>query len=333
METRILQPTPEHIRQCAQTLTDGGLVAFPTETVYGLGGNAWLPDAAKRIYEAKGRPCDNPLIVHLYDRGQLDEVACRIPAYAVRLLDRFTPGPLTLVFGKQAAVPPEVTGRLSTVAVRFPSHPVARELLRACGVPVCAPSANTSTRPSPTVARHVYDDLQGKIPYILDGGSCDIGVESTIVDASGDRPRILRLGGLSREELEDVAGKMEVVRQSQVALCPGMKYKHYAPKANVLFSAYYSDMAAGICRRYDEAAAEGKNPVILCLSDNASKYGNRNVMRMGHTYQTYAHRLFYNLRAADEQRFDTVLAEGVPDGGIGAAIINRLIKSSGGQII
>lgn len=333
MKTRILQPTKTNIELCARRLRAGGVVAFPTETVYGLGANAFMPDAVRKIYEVKGRPSDNPLIVHIYEQSQIFELAAFVPPVAETLAKAFMPGALTLVLKKKSVVPDAVTGTLDTVAVRMPSHPVAAALLAACKVPVCAPSANTSTKPSPTLAKHVLADLDGRIEYILDGGACDIGVESTIVDVSGERPRLLRQGGIPAEAFEPYCGKMEIVRSSGVALCPGMKYKHYSPKAEVFLSAYYSHMADGICKKYDELIALGKNPVILCLDGNAQSYGERSSICVGADYSAYAHNLFALLRQCDDERYDSIIAEGVSGAGLGAAIINRLVKASGGQII
>lgn len=334
MNTEILQPTTENIAACAAVIAGGGVVAFPTETVYGLGADAYNESAVKKIFEAKGRPSDNPLIVHLYSFDQIGSVAENITPLAEKLMYKFMPGALTLVLKKKSGLPDAVTAGLKTVGVRIPSHPVCREFLRACNCPVCAPSANTSTLPSPTKAAHVYADLKGKIRYVLDGGDCDIGVESTVLDLSGEKPRLLRLGGVSREMLEEECGfKIETVTGSSVALCPGMKYKHYSPKAEVLFSAYYENMCGGICEQYDNVEASGGNPVIICMDKNLSKYESRRTYNAGRTYEDYAHNLFALLRKADEDKFGVVIAEGVPSDGIGAAIINRLIKSSGGRII
>lgn len=333
METRILKPTPENIKYCAAEIKRGNIVAFPTETVYGLGGNAADENAVAKIYAAKGRPSDNPLIVHVSGKEQILRIVKEIPRDAKLLAEKFMPGPLTLVFKKQDCIPGAVTGGLDTVAVRMPSHPIAIALIKACGLPVCAPSANTSSRPSPTTAQHVLDDLKGKIPAILDGGACEIGVESTVVDVTGDKPRLLRNGGISVEQIESVVGPIEIVKSSTVALCPGMKYKHYAPKAEVLFSAFYEDMHKTIIEKYDRLATLGRNPVILCMTPRAKLYGERNLLTVGDTYEDYAHNLFADLRRADELKYDAVIAEGVTSGGMGATIINRLVKSSGGQII
>lgn len=334
MKTEILAPNERNIKLCAQYLAGGGVVAFPTETVYGLGANAFNENAAKQIYEVKGRPSDNPLIVHVYDFEQIYALVKEVTPVGKILMKRFMPGPLTLIFKKQDSVPKSITGGLDTVGVRMPSDKVCRQFLRECNIPVCAPSANTSTMPSPTCAAHVYSDLKGKIPYILDGGDCDIGLESTIVDVSENVPKLLRAGGISKEKIEEVCGcEVSSVGGGSVALCPGMKYKHYSPKATVLFSAYYYDMPRNIQSRYDSLVAEGKKTVVLCLNKNAACYGKRNVYKMGGDYCEYAHNLFAALRLADDESYDVVIAEGVPSDGIGEAIINRLIKSSGGVII
>lgn len=333
MQTEILEPVKKNIQLCAAEIKSGGVVAFPTETVYGLGANALDETAVKKIYEAKGRPGDNPLIVHISAADQIYDIAAEIPESALLLVKKFMPGALTIILKKKAIIPDIVSGGRDTVGIRFPSHKVAQEFLHECGVPVCAPSANTSTRPSPTMAMHVYTDLNGKIPYILDGGRCEIGVESTIIDLSEGKPRLLRMGGITIEQIREVIGDIEVVKSSTEALCPGMKYKHYAPKADVLFAAYYDDMFQTICERYDFSVKMGKNPVILCLNQDKEKCGGRNIIYMGGSYDDYAHNLFAALRQADELKFDTIIAEGVAPDGMGNAIINRLVKSSGGQII
>lgn len=333
METKVYTPTPTHIRHCASLLRRGEVVAFPTETVYGLGADARNETAVKKIYEAKGRPSDNPLIVHVADRTQIEALVTEIPAVAVKLTEAFAPGPLTIVYRKKECIPDVVTGGLKTVGIRIPSHPVALALLKEAGIPVCAPSANLSTKPSPTTAAHVLEDMEGRIHAILDGGACVVGIESTVIDVTTVPPRILRKGGIPAEDIVKVVGEVEIIKSSTIALCPGMKYKHYAPKAEVLFSAYYEDMSDTICEYYDKLSHAGKRPVILALTENLGRYGDRNVMNVGGDYRAYAHNLFADLRLADEKGFDTVIAEGVQPEGIGESLINRLIKSSGGQII
>jgi L-threonylcarbamoyladenylate synthase len=231
----------EELEEACRILQKGGLVAFPTETVYGLGGDAMHPEASAKIYAAKGRPSDNPLIVHIADMDALEDIAQSVPEAAVKLADHFWPGPLTMIFPKKEAVPKSTTGGLETVAVRMPSHPVARALIRESGVYIAAPSANTSGRPSPTKAEHVKEDLDGRIDMILDGGAVGIGLESTIVDLSTGVPTILRPGYITGEMLEDVLGEVQVdpailsqkMNPNIVAKAPGMKYRHYAPKGQM----------------------------------------------------------------------------------------------------
>lgn len=333
MKTVVYKPSPENIRLLADLLRRGETVAFPTETVYGLGADALNESAVAKIYAAKGRPGDNPLIVHLYDPAQLKDVALSVPPMAYELMSAFTPGPLTLIFRKKPEIPDCVTGGLDTVGVRFPAHTAAIRLLRETDRPVCAPSANLSTRPSPTTAQHVLADLDGRIPAILDGGPCEVGLESTIVDVSGDRPRLLRKGGIPAEALLPYTGPLETVETADKPLCPGMKYKHYAPEAEVFFSAYYDGMSDTIAAKYDELVSAGKRAVILCLDGNAAKYGDRALYRMGPDFTTYARNAFAALRRADAEKYDAVIAEGVHSAGIGGALINRLIKSSGGKVI
>lgn len=333
MDTKVYQPTPIHIRHCAALLRHGDVVAFPTETVYGLGADARNEAAVRKIYEAKGRPSDNPLIVHIADMQRISEFVAEVPETAVKLTKAFSPGPLTIVYRKKPCIPDIVTGGLQTVGIRIPSHPVALALLREADVPVCAPSANLSTKPSPTTARHVLQDMDGRIPAVLDGGPCQVGIESTVIDVTTTPPRILRQGGIPSEEIVKVIGAVGLAQSGTVALCPGMKYKHYAPKAEVLFSAYYDDMHVTICQYYDKLTQSGKRPVILALDDRAPLYGDRNVMTVGKDYAAYAHNVFADLRAADEQGYTVVIAEGVESKGIGESLINRLIKSSGGQVI
>lgn len=227
----------EAIREAAGLLREGKLVAFPTETVYGLGGSGWMEEAASKIYEAKGRPSDNPLILHIGSMEMIDEIASCVPGPAKKAMEVFWPGPLTVILPKSDRVPYRVTGGLDSVAVRMPSHPAALALLRETGVPVAAPSANTSGRPSPTKAEHVVEDLDGKIPMVLDGGKVEVGVESTIVDFTGEVPVILRPGKITKDELEktlltEVLMSTPSVKEDTVPKAPGMKYKHYAPKAD-----------------------------------------------------------------------------------------------------
>lgn len=239
MNTQVLTPTPEALQQASDLLAKGQLVGFPTETVYGLGANALDQKAVMSIFAAKGRPADNPLIVHIWERAQLEPL-CEVPDMAYPLMEAFWPGPLTLIMPRKSAVAEAVTAGLSSVAIRMPSHPVAAALLKTCNLPIAAPSANRSGKPSPTTAAHVYEDMAGRIPLILDGGSCDVGLESTVVDLTHEVPCILRPGGITKDMLEAVVGPVEVagsvlrpLKKGETALSPGMMYKHYSPDGQV----------------------------------------------------------------------------------------------------
>lgn len=332
METKVLQPNKDSLELCKELILSGEVVAIPTETVYGLGANAFNEDAVAKIYEAKGRPSDNPLIVHIADKTDVARVAREIPPLAQRVIDKFMPGSVTIVLPKQKTVPDRVTGGLDTVAVRMPAHEVALEFIRTCGVPICAPSANTSTKPSPTTATHVFDDLNGKIPAILDGGDCGVGVESTVIDFVTGKPRLLRAGGMPLEVLEREIG--EIVREVKSAkpLCPGMKYKHYSPDASVTVFLPGNGKTERIISRYDEFASQGKKVIILALDDNAPKYGDRMVFSMGVDDKSYAKRLFSALRDADKKGYDAVLCEGLPERGYGLSVMNRLLKAAAGKV-
>lgn len=333
MKTEIYLPTTENLEICARLLRGGELVAFPTETVYGLGGNALDKSAAAKIYAAKGRPSDNPLIVHIADKEAVNTLAAIVPEKAKIVMERFMPGPVTIVLPKKEIVPDEVTGGLKTVAVRMPNNPIALALIERAGVPVCAPSANTSTRPSPTSAAHVYGDLCGKIPAILDGGDCEVGVESTVIDFTTDKPRLLRAGGMPIETLESAIGEIEIVRNSKVALCPGMKYKHYSPLAEVFVALPGEGLSSRMKAAYDTLTAEGKKTLIVALDDTAAEMGERNVRVAGKTYADYAHNLFAFLRAADADGYAAVVCEGADERDLGASVANRLIKAAGGKTV
>ncbi|MCH5164739.1 MAG: threonylcarbamoyl-AMP synthase [Clostridiales bacterium] len=324
MNTQILQFNSKNTQLCADEILSGGLVAFPTETVYGLGANALNPEAVKKIYDAKGRPSDNPLICHIYDKAQIEQFAFITPT-AEKLIDKFMPGPITIVLQKKQIVPSVVTGGLDTVGIRMPNHKCALELIRECGVPLCAPSANTSTKPSPTLAEHVLHDLDGKIKYILDGGRCSVGLESTIVDCVNNT--LLRQGGTPKEEIEAVIGKLNRPIVGNVPLCPGMKYKHYSPNANVYLALPGIDMHRRIEQKYDEAS--GKK-IILSLGGN---YGDRNTYCIGNSVEEYAYNLFAQFRRLDGEGYDIIICEGVDDYGVGAALMNRIHKASGGKTI
>ena len=240
MDTKLFHTDDNEIADAGEILRNGGLVAFPTETVYGLGASAFDSDAAKKIYAAKGRPSDNPLIVHICDKGQIKDIAEEIPESAKKVIDNFMPGPVTIILKKKSVVPNDVTAGLNTVAIRFPLHETAQKLIKAAGVPIAAPSANLSGKPSPTKAKHVVKDMTGRIDAIIDGGECNVGVESTIVDFTGEKPVILRPGGVTYDDLKGIGLDVEIdknilhsIAADEVPKCPGMKYKHYAPNAEV----------------------------------------------------------------------------------------------------
>ena len=338
MNTQLLTPTAEALSLAADIFRSGGLVAFPTETVYGLGANALDRSAVLSIFEAKGRPADNPLIVHIYDRDQLDPL-CRIPERANLLMDAFWPGPLTVLCHKTTAVPDEVTAGLPTVAVRMPSHPVAREMLKVCGLPIAAPSANSSGRPSPTTAAHVLEDMNGKIPLIIDGGMCDVGLESTVLDLCHGEPVILRPGGVTREMISNVlncdvsvAGSvLRPLRENETALSPGMRYRHYAPKAVVTLVQGPEErvvpLLESLCM---EQRAAGKKTCVLCFSEHVATLAGCSPHDIGSSSSPsqIAHRLFDTLRKLDEEGMEAVFSEVIPPEGVGLAVMNRLGRAA-----
>ncbi len=334
-DTRVLAPDGEALQLAARLFQEGELVAFPTETVYGLGANALDAGAVLRIFQAKGRPADNPLIVHIWSKDQLGPL-CEVTEAARRLMAAYWPGPLTLLLPKKAAVPDAVTAGLTSVGVRMPSHPVAREMLRVCGLPIAAPSANLSTRPSPTTAAHVYEDMNGRIPLILDGGACEVGVESTVLDMTGDIPTVLRPGAITPEMISKVAGDARVadsvmrpLREGEAAPSPGMKHKHYAPRGRLtILKGKRENVVREIIRRYDES----ENAVILASTGNLPAYGARRVMDMGPDLSAAAHSLFALLRQADDEGVARLYAEAVSDDGVGLAVMNRMARAAGFDI-
>lgn len=331
MHTELCQADDASIRRAAALLRAGELVAFPTETVYGLGADALNAEASARIFAAKGRPADNPLIAHIAGESGLAGLIALEPCACARALMRaFWPGPMTLIFPKSPRVPREVTAGLDTVAVRMPSHPVARALIRAAQTPIAAPSANRSGRPSPTTAAHVLEDMEGRIPLILDGGPCEVGLESTVVDVTGARPRILRPGGVTLEMLEGVVGDVDVdegvlhqLQAGSQARSPGMKYKHYAPKGEVTIVTG-PRAAQEIARLYD--AADGR-AAILAFSQ--ADYGARRVYRL----KNAPGELFAALRQLDEDGMETIYAEDVPTTGVGLAVMNRLMRAAAFRVV
>lgn len=328
--------------RAGEIIKKGGLVAFPTETVYGLGANALDEAAAAKIYAAKGRPSDNPLIVHIADFSALREIVEEIPECAERLADAFWPGPLTMIFRKNGRVPHGTTGGLETVAVRMPDHPIARELIRAGGGYIAAPSANTSGRPSPTKAAHVAEDMDGKIEAIIDGGDVGIGLESTIVDLTEEFPVILRPGYINEEMLGKVIGKVQMdqaLLQERPDLrpkAPGMKYRHYAPKASLtIVEGEAAAVRAKINKLAEEEYRAGHQVGIIATDESAACY-LRGIVKSAGTRsdeRTIAAHLYGILREFDELDVVKIYSEAFETPQMGQAIMNRLIKAAGHQIL
>ena len=333
----------EELEEAARILREGGLVAFPTETVYGLGANALDEEAAKKIYAAKGRPSDNPLIAHISSPEELKPLAAEIPDMAKKLMDCYWPGPMTLVFKKTDLVPYGTTGGLDTVAVRMPSDPVAKTLIRLAGVPIAAPSANSSGRPSPTTADHVWQDMEGKIDMIVDGGPVGIGLESTIIDVTGPVAMILRPGAITIEMVRETLGEAEMdpailgpMKEGEHPKAPGMKYRHYAPKAPLtLVEGEMDQVVKTINRLAREALKEGKKVGIICTDETRTCYPAGMIQSIGirAKEETVAHNLYAVLREFDDLGADVIYSESFPGDQIGQAIMNRLTKAAGYHII
>lgn len=342
IETILAKADEASIQKAGEILKSGGLVAFPTETVYGLGADALNEKAAARIYAAKGRPSDNPLIVHITNRKALDAIVSEVSEEAEKLMKKFWPGPMTLIFKKRILVPYGTTGGLDTVAVRMPSHPVARAVIDAGGGYIAAPSANTSGRPSPTKASHVAEDLSGKIHMILDGGEVDIGLESTIVDVSADCPVILRPGYISQKMLSEVIGPIEIDRallldNSKVRpKAPGMKYKHYAPRADLkIVEGREEAVIAAINRLVEEGNRAGEKVGVIATEETKELYQGGIVKSIGSRKDelSIARHLFGILREFDELKVDKIYSEAFDMPKMGQAIMNRLMKAAGHQVI
>ncbi len=332
------------IKEAGAIIRRGGLVAFPTETVYGLGGNALDPEAAAKIYAAKGRPSDNPLIVHVARPEEIEDLVADIPMVAEKLIEHFWPGPLTLVFPAAKKVPRKTTGGLDTVAIRMPAHPVALAFIEASAYPIAGPSANLSGRPSPTTAQHVIADLAGRIDMIIDSGHTGVGVESTVLDVTVNPPQVLRPGGLTLEQLRQVVPTITVdpttVQDTPPEIgrvrAPGMKYKHYAPKAEVLVvEGQPENITAKICELYDAYVSCGRRVAIMATAETAPSYKERRVAIVGTRANlgSVAANLFDQLRRFDADDVEVVLAEGVDMVGLGLAVMNRLRKAAGYRII
>ena len=352
----------EELKEAAGILRSGGLVAFPTETVYGLGGNALDEDAARKIYAAKGRPSDNPLIAHVSCVEEVEPLVKEIPEAGRKLMEAFWPGPLTMIFPKSEKVPYGTTGGLDTVAIRMPDDPVANRLIALAGVPVAAPSANTSGRPSPTTADHVWQDMNGRIDMIIDGGPVGIGVESTIVDVSSAVPAVLRPGAITMEMLEEVLGEVSVdpailgpLSADVRPKAPGMKYKHYAPKADLTLvepgtgadrntgadpeTGLDETQLQAMIRKVRELSREkieaGYKVGVICTDESRDCYTDGEVRSIGarKSQASVAHNLYALLREFDDLGVDYIFSESFPKDHLGQAIMNRLSKAAGYKIV
>lgn len=325
------KPEKSKIVFAANIIRQGGIVAFPTETVYGLGANALNPKAVLKIFKAKNRPQDNPLIVHIADRKEIYRLAESVSKKVEKLINKFWPGPLTLLLKKSKIVPYAVTGGLDTVAIRMPAHSIALALIKAAETPVAAPSANLAGRPSPTAAEHVLEDLSGRIDAVIDGGKTRVGVESTILDLTSKQPMMLRPGGVTKEELEEVLGEIKLHRfakagiRDMVALAPGMKYRHYAPKTKMIL---FEGKKKEIVKKIREFIEKHQDRKIGVLTITGSEYKAEIVKFLGKDLNSVAKHLFSALRELDNQNLDLILAEGCTTRGIGLAIMNRLRKAS-----
>lgn len=336
-DTKVLPTSSESLALASRLLHEGKLVAFPTETVYGLGANAFDRDAVLSIFKAKGRPADNPLIVHIFDTAQLQEI-CTVPPLAYPLMEKFWPGPLTILMPKKPAIPDEVTASLETVAVRMPSHPVARALLQECGLPIAAPSANRSGKPSPTSADYVYQDMAGRIPLIIDGGDCDVGVESTVIDVTQGTPCILRPGGITPVMLESVLGKVNLagsilrpLKEGETVRSPGMKYKHYAPSGQVtLVEGTEEEVVQALQLLHSQACENGHRCSVLCFEEHMQQLNGCSPHNLGHkeSSEEVAHNLFHILRKLDDEKMNVIFSEVVPAEGVGLAVMNRLGRAA-----
>ncbi len=351
MNTRIIKAEdrkllPEELEEAADLLRSGGLVAFPTETVYGLGANALDASAARKIYEAKGRPSDNPLIVHISELQDIKVLAREIPEKAYQLAEVFWPGPLTIILKKKDCVPKGTTGGLDTVAIRLPANQLARDLIAASGVYVAAPSANLSGKPSPTKAEHVIKDMDGKIDMIIDGGNATLGLESTIVDLTGVNPVILRPGCITKGMLENVIGPVEVdpaildrnpdPSKKIAPKAPGMKYRHYAPEGSLtIYEGEISSVIHAINHEAQEKHASGKRVGIIATDETKASYLYGTVMAIGSRRDeaSIAAGLYAILREFDELHMEYIYTESFGDNSLGQAIMNRLLKAAGYRIV
>jgi L-threonylcarbamoyladenylate synthase len=327
------------IKKQALLLKEGKTVIFPTETVYGLGANALDEEAVNKIYEAKGRPSDNPLIVHIYNKEDINKLADNISEKAIKVMDAFWPGPITIVLNKKDIVPKTTSGGLNTVAIRMPAHKIAQALIKESGIPIAAPSANISGRPSPTKGAHVKDEMQGRVSGIILGDDCNYGLESTVLDMTEDIPMILRPGSITKEDLENLIGEvlldpsLEKKEDNKKAKAPGMKYTHYSPNAEVyIVSGDKENVVNEINKKIKENTSNNLKTGVMCLEENKYKYDGF-CISLGKTLDEVGSNLFGTLIEMDNNNIDIIYSEEFPNEGVGRAIMNRLLKSAGYKII
>ena len=322
------------LEEPAKIIRNGGIVVFPTETVYGIGANALDAEAVKKIFIAKGRAQDNPLIVHVSNIEMVEKMVSEVTELEKRLIENFWPGPLTIIFNRKSnkIIPNVVTANLDTVGIRMPSNAIAKELIEMSGVPIAAPSANVSGKPSGTNVEDIIEELDGKVSYILDGGSTDIGLESTVIRVDGNNINILRPGKITKEQLEMVANQVKVdknvlgqVQKDEVVSSPGMKYKHYAPNTKCMM--VYSENAEKMIDKINEITEQNGNVLVLAKNENIDKYIAKNKWNMGNSLEDVAKNIFTFLRKADKQNIELIIIEGVGNEGLGLAITNRLIRA------
>ena len=345
METRVVKVNKEKIEEksieeAANIIKNGGLVAFPTETVYGLGANGLDEDAVSKIFKAKGRPQDNPLILHVHSMEQIRDLVIEIPEIAIKVMEEFWPGPLTILFKRSNKVPDIITAGLDTVALRMPKNDIALGIIKASNCPIAAPSANISGRPSPTSSAHVIQDLMGKVDMIIDGGMTGIGLESTVLDLSGDIPMILRPGGVTLEELRKIIPNLvedsSIMKSDIIPKSPGQKYRHYAPKAEMLvFTGEVDNISSRIIKMTEEYINLGKTVGIMATDETEKLYKKGLVISLGsrENKEIIAHNLFNTIRLFDEAGVDIILGEGVDLPDLGLAIMNRMMKAASGKVI
>ncbi|MFC4402854.1 L-threonylcarbamoyladenylate synthase [Gracilibacillus xinjiangensis] len=333
METKRYSSDQQALQEAAEQVKRGELIAFPTETVYGLGADATNEEAVQKIYQAKGRPSDNPLIVHVADKSQIKELVTEIPPLAEKMIDNFMPGPFTIILKSNGKIAPTVTAGLETIAIRIPNHPIGRAFVQETGLPIAAPSANISGKPSPTKANHVAEDLTGRIAGIIDGGATGVGLESTVVDGTGKTPVILRPGGVTAEEIEAITGIVEkpVKQETDKPKAPGMKYNHYEPEAPMYL---INGDPLFFQQQINHFTNEGKKVAVIASDELASCIETNNLYRCGSRddLNEIAGNLYEALRFFKKADVDIILAETFPDRGIGQAIMNRLTKAATDQI-